>query len=139
MVGNDFVGVRPRLQLAALAADDTLTPLAITPVVTSHQEVVTVAVSSSTQPIHRQIGGLAYRHSLIVFALLFLLVSASGIEVGVGYWSARLTKPASFSLAKPPSITGLSLTVPAAQLQSRIQSITHQTASLTVGSQTVPV
>jgi hypothetical protein len=41
--------------------------------------------------------------------------------------------------AKAPTIAGLNLTVPASQLQAKLQSIENQPASLTVGTQTVPV
>ncbi|HEY5152467.1 MAG TPA: L,D-transpeptidase, partial [Candidatus Saccharimonadales bacterium] len=83
-----------------------------------------------------------HRYSLAVFALLFLAVGVAAIEVGGSHWSARLissVKPAAAIKAAAPTIAGLNLTVPANQLQAKLQTITAQPATLTVGTQAVPV
>jgi lipoprotein-anchoring transpeptidase ErfK/SrfK len=85
---------------------------------------------------------LLHHYSLGVFALLFLLVATAGIEVGGRYWSARVldsVKPALAAKAVAPTISGLNLTVPAKDLQSKLQTIANQPATLTVGSQSIPV
>ena len=85
---------------------------------------------------------LLHRYSLGVFALLFLAVGTAATIVGGNYWSDQLlsrTKPAAALRAARPTIAGLNLTVPAGELQSKLQTITSQPASLTVGTQTVPV
>lgn len=105
---------------------------------------VAAALSGSSavnSPSQHFINGL-HRHSRAIFTLLFLLVAIGGIEVGGHYWSAwaiQRVKPAVAIKATAPTIAGLNMTVPAKDLQSRLQTITNQPASLTVGSQTVPV
>jgi lipoprotein-anchoring transpeptidase ErfK/SrfK len=82
-----------------------------------------------------------HRHSLAVFALLFLLIGIAGLQVGSGYWTAHVlsqVKPAPLA-AKTPVIAGLNLTVPNDQLQARLQAITNQPAGLTVGDKTAPI
>jgi lipoprotein-anchoring transpeptidase ErfK/SrfK len=83
-----------------------------------------------------------HHYSLAVFALLFLAVGAAGITVGASYWSAHIisqAKPVAAIAAKVPTISGLNLTVPAKDLQAKLQTITSQPATLTVGTQTIPV
>ncbi len=85
---------------------------------------------------------LLHSYSLAVFALLFLAIGVAAVEVGGNYWSARVisaARPAAVAKAAVPTVAGLNLTVPANELQSKIQTITNQPATLTVGSQTVPV
>lgn len=92
-------------------------------------------------PVHR-LAGVLHHYSLGFFALLFLLVAVAGIKVGDHYWSARTidsVKPAVTTKATAPTIAGLNLTVPAKDLPAKLQTITNQLATLTVGSQTIPV
>lgn len=83
-----------------------------------------------------------HNHSLAVFALLFLAIGLAIIDVGGNYWSARTVsalKPARAIQANAPTIAGLNLTVAAKDLQAKLQTITNQPATLTVGNQTIPV
>ena len=85
---------------------------------------------------------LLHSYSLAVFALLFLAVGIAAIEVGGSYWSARIindAKPAVAIKAAAPTIAGLNMTVSANELQAKLQTITNQSANLTVGSQTIPI
>lgn len=97
--------------------------------------------NSSSSPLRRRVDVL-HHYSLGAFALLFLIVAAAGIEVGGRYWLAKTldsVKPAIAAKAAAPTISGLNLTVPAKDLQSKLQTIANQPASLTVGSQSVPL
>jgi lipoprotein-anchoring transpeptidase ErfK/SrfK len=97
--------------------------------------------AAAIPPSQRFINGL-HNYSRVIFTLSFLLVAVIGIEVGGHYWSAwtlNAIKPAVAIKATAPTIAGLNLTVPANDLQSRLQPITNQSATLTVGSQTIPV
>jgi len=92
-------------------------------------------------PLQRFVN-LLHRYSIGFFALLFLLLAVAGIKVGGSYWSTKAVnavKPAVALKAAAPTIAGLNLTVPAAGLQAKLQIITNQPATLTVGSQAVPV
>jgi len=85
---------------------------------------------------------VVHRYSLISFALLFLLVGSTGIVVGGRYWSSQILsqfKPIGPSTPLTHAIAGLSLAVPNTQLQAELQSITSQPATITVGTQTVPI
>jgi lipoprotein-anchoring transpeptidase ErfK/SrfK len=85
---------------------------------------------------------LLHRYSLAVFALLFLAIGVAAIEVGGSYWSAKAVsavKPAAAAKITVPTISGLNLTVPANELQAKLQTITSQPATITVGTQTIPV
>jgi hypothetical protein len=92
---------------------------------------------SETSAFEKTLGRL-HRHSFITFTLLFFLVAASGIEVAGQYYEAHLMD-ASLTTTRPlqHTIAGLNLTLPQSQLQSKIQTITAQPATLSVGSQTL--
>jgi hypothetical protein len=79
---------------------------------------------------------------LAAFAILFLAVGIATIKVGGNYWSERIishAKPTATAEVIKPTIAGLNLTVSASDLQAKLQTITNQPASLTVGAQTIPV
>jgi lipoprotein-anchoring transpeptidase ErfK/SrfK len=83
-----------------------------------------------------------HRHSLVTFALLFLLVGSAATQVAGNYQAARIeaaAKPALALKSTVPTIAGLNLTVPSGQLQAKLQTITSQPATLTVGTQSVAV
>lgn len=83
-----------------------------------------------------------HRYSLAVFALLFLAVGVAGVTVGGSYWTKYILArdvPVSTSKLIKPTIAGLNLTVPASQLQTKLQTITGQPATLTVGGQQVAI
>lgn len=79
-----------------------------------------------------------HNHSIIAFSLLVLLVGSTGISVYGSYRNAAIEsqmKPSMMSQAKAPSIAGLNAVVPAAELDAKVQAITTQSATLTVGDQ----
>jgi len=84
---------------------------------------------------------LPQHYGLATCALLFLIVSAVGIEIGGHYWSRHVLAQQPVVQAQPlkPTIAGLNLTVPAKQLNAKLQAISSQPATLTVGDQTVPI
>lgn len=76
-------------------------------------------------------------HIVITTALVILLVGTAVIRVGADVWSARIIpKVSAAQVAKLPAkpIVGFNVTVPAAELQSKIQAVTSQPATLSVGS-----
>ena len=147
-VGNDFVMAKHPLLTLKEPEEATIepaTPIAITPVVATVQaETIPVTIDSSqehTRPLMRPLD-LAHRYSLASFSLLFLLVGSAGIIIGGRYWTARIVseiKPISATAPLTHTIAGLSLAVPNTQLQSELQTITSQPASITVGSQTASI
>lgn len=119
----------------------TLTQPQLRMAVSAVAAAVSGSSAAASPPSQRLINGL-HRHSRVVFTLLFLLIAVIGIEVGGHYWSDRVikaSKPATAIKVNAPTIAGLNLTVPAKDLQAKLQTITNQPATLTVGSQTIPV
>lgn len=148
MVGNEFIMPAPRLRVAAPARlPEPAVSLPIIPTQpVSHQEFIPVSVGHTSrrapfQPL-AQLVELFHHYSLAFFALLFLLVGATGVRVGGSYYQAYVlssVKPIVAIKSVVPTIAGLNITVPSEQLQAKLQSITSQPASLTVGSQTVAI
>jgi len=147
VVGNEFVLARPHLRV--VTEPDIIPPLErVMPIIPveaiSQQESIPVMVATPVRRVlpFRRLLNLAHRYSVASFALLFLLVGSAGIVVGGRYWSSRIddgVKPLSAITPLTHTIAGLSLAVPNTQLQSELQSITSQPASITVGSQTASI
>jgi lipoprotein-anchoring transpeptidase ErfK/SrfK len=147
-VGNEFIIPRRPLLAATepIAVPQPVLSVPSIPIeVVAQQEATPIPVTLSaphratflTRPLD-----LAHRYSLASFALLFLLVGSTGIIVGGRYWTSHILtefKPLVAATPLTHTIAGLSLAVPSAQLQSELQIITSQPATITVGTQTVPV
>jgi lipoprotein-anchoring transpeptidase ErfK/SrfK len=146
VVGNDFVPSQPRLQLA-MAAPLAASGASVMVLPVHHVAAAPQIVPVYGSPAHeveltpaQQLQELFHRNTLLVFALLILAIAALGIEVGSHYWSARLaSRTATVPAAKAPTIPGLNLRVPTSELPARIQAITNQSATLTVGSDAKPL
>jgi lipoprotein-anchoring transpeptidase ErfK/SrfK len=113
----------------------------------SEPALVAAAAPSITEALGPSFFGrcfeLLHRYSLGVFALLFLAVASSGIEVGAAYWSAHVsghavaTTSSAHILAQP--LRGPNTVVAADQLVSSLQHITTQPLNLIIGDKTVPI
>lgn len=81
------------------------------------------------------VGDLANQHRIATVALITLVFGSAIVILAGRYWSASIaTAHASATTIKSAhSVAGLNLTVPAANLQSKVQTITTQPATLTVG------
>lgn len=144
VVGNEFVLPSPRLQAATpLPAPELLISLSSIPVESiTHQELVPVSVAVEHRQLFDSLLELMHRYSLATFALLFLLVGSSGIQVAARYRAAAITnsvKPITLAKIKAPTIAGLNLSVPSAQLNDRIQAIINQPADIDLGGQMVSI
>jgi lipoprotein-anchoring transpeptidase ErfK/SrfK len=147
-IGNEFM-LPQRPLLSMKKPEDTPEPALVVPNVPiediPHQESIHVSVSSSTLRVLSPLSNLlnfAHRYSLASFALLFLLVGSTGTIVGGRYWSSHINlkpKPPTSNVPLTHTIAGLSLAVPNTQLQSELQSIISQPASITVGTQTATI
>lgn len=127
--------VRPRFDVASAAAQSVMPQMAV---------VTPVAAGADQQPAdHAQLPslgsapGFARRHTVVIAAVVFLLAGAAAIHVGADYWVAKHVTPIdkSIKIATLPGkpIAGFNVTVPAAELQSKLKSVTSQPATLTVG------
>jgi lipoprotein-anchoring transpeptidase ErfK/SrfK len=79
---------------------------------------------------------LTRRYRVASAAMVILLFGAAIIVLAGRYWSATYTaQHASLAATITPahSVAGLNITVPAAELQAKLQTITSQKATLTVG------
>jgi lipoprotein-anchoring transpeptidase ErfK/SrfK len=147
-VGNEFVLPRQPLRVMITEPEITPEPTHVVPSVAieaiPQEESIPVMIAAAKHrvaPLTRLLN-FAHRYSLGSFALLFLLVGATGIVVGGRYWTSRVVsqiKPLSATVPLTHTIAGLSLAVPNTQLQSELQNIASQSATITVGAQTVPI
>lgn len=147
-IGNEFMLPRRPL-LSMKKSEKTSQPALVVPNVPiediPHQESIHVSVTSSSVRIPSLLSrllNLAHSYSLASFALLFLLVGSTGIVVGGRYLASRVDlkiKPPSSTTPLTHTIAGLSLAVPNTQLQTELQNITTQPASVTVGTQTAAI
>lgn len=116
----------------------------VTPAINRSAELAlkeSVELALSQPPLTRLLARVR-NYSAAAVALLLLLISLPLIKVGGSYWSAHVinaAKPAYATAAVAPTIAGLNLTVPANQLQDKLQAIAGQPVTLTVGDQTIPV
>jgi len=143
-VGNDFVLSQPVLQAAtALPAPEQFVGLMSIPVETvDHQELIPVSIARQHGSPFTRALDLAHRHSLVAFALLFLLVASSGLQVGSRYWNAHIensVKPITSVKVAAPTISGLNVTVPHDQLEQKLNNIASQPADLAIADQTAAI
>ena len=84
---------------------------------------------------------LLHRSAIISFAILFLIVGTAGILVAGNHYSAEATTTTTSTPTVDPStrITGLNTAVSTKDLQAKLQGITSQPATLTVGDKTTAI
>lgn len=83
---------------------------------------------------------LMHRYSLGVFAVLFLLIAASGIEVAKSYLAADVSLPFTGSTVHIPVYQGgPNMVVASKQLEATLQRLSSQPLSLTIADTTVNV
>lgn len=153
-VGNEFITSKPNMKVEVLAPEASLPPQSLVVAVNSthHEPDVadTIADDSTTPDQHtsppvriiHHIVDIAKRHRVATIALVVLLFGAASITLAGRYWTthhvANQTSTATIKTGTRP-ISGLNLTVPQADFQAKLQTITNQPATLTVGTHTVPV
>lgn len=77
-----------------------------------------------------------HKHTFIIVAIALLVAGVATIRLGANYWTAK-TIPVSDNVTIKTSgkpVSGFNLTVPAAGFQAKLQQITSQPATLTVGT-----
>lgn len=81
---------------------------------------------------------LLHRYAIGVFAISFLLVAGSGVQVAATYWSARINLP-TLHTSQPhlpaQPLRGPNMIVASSQLADTMQRITAQSLSLIIGDQ----
>ncbi len=164
-VGNEFVTPKPNMKVEVLTPEASLPPQSLVVAVSSrhdaaepsdtHDEPTQQITSEAPETDHQSsyhikhrlphvphVGKLIKHHRVAVAALIILVIGSATIMIGGRYYSAKHIPAAPVASAikvgeKP--VSGLNLTVPAAEFQAKLESITHQPATLTVGDRTVPV
>lgn len=147
MVGNEFVLPRPRSKKVKVEA--SIPALAISPqeeVLPSDDlgdidlhDIEDTSKKSSAASGHHPLINFYHRHTLIIIAVSALIIGSAAIKLGAAYWSAKAI-PLSSGAADTSKISttgkptsGFNLTVPAADFQSKLKSITGQPVTLAVG------
>jgi lipoprotein-anchoring transpeptidase ErfK/SrfK len=144
-VGNDFIVPRPRMQMAMPTPAPQ--PVVAAPVISipvqATESLGSIAVhgSRSRRNLWQDFLELIHRYSLGTFALLFLLVSTTGLQVGQGYWAAHVINDTKIATPQQPvrTVAGLNAVVPANQFAERLSIITNQPATILVGTETVKI
>lgn len=165
-VGNDFISTKSNMKVEVLAPEASLPPQSLvvavsskhgstdpsdTPSEGSSQHNSDEAPETDPETNHHakhrlprlpHIGELIKHHRVATAAIVLLIVGAAVVIIGERYYTAKYipAAPAAnvIKTGEKP-ISGLNLTVPAAEFQAKLHSITHQPATLTVGPHTMPV
>jgi lipoprotein-anchoring transpeptidase ErfK/SrfK len=149
MVGNEFGLDKSRFRAAAATATPSQ-PISVMPMpadVADMPLVVTDTVSEEVSGpprlrLFRNCLDFLHRYSLGAFALLFLIVAASGTKVAASYWSAHLYGSIAATSAthlRVQPLHGPNTMVSQDQLASSLQHITAQPISLSIGTQAVSI
>lgn len=140
MVGNDFLVPRPKISAPVV----TPTPVIATPTVVSlpmDMDLPQVSASATAWP--KRLFNLMHRYSLGAFALLFLLVGSSAIQVASLYQSAHIAlttntvSKVAHDFARPT--VGLNTVVQTSKLTTTVQQITSQPISLVSSDKTITI
>lgn len=158
MVGNEFLTTKQNMKVEVTEPDTSLPPqhlavavhsighdavLASMPVtLDNYSETDDQHSSSHRSPFighvtdHVHMPRFAGRYPIATAALITLLFGAAIINLAGRYWvAAHITNHATVAAVKPAHVVaGLNLAVPAADLQDKLQSITTQPTTLTVGT-----
>jgi lipoprotein-anchoring transpeptidase ErfK/SrfK len=136
-VGNDFV-VRPsRPTLVSQIVAPTPAPALPGPAAFHFAGIDSVQPPKT--PWWTQLLDALHHHSLIVFALSFLLISAGGIEVGGAYWQAHeVAAKVSLSVIHHAG-SGLNMSIASKDFDSKLKPIIDQSATLTVGDKQLTI
>lgn len=142
MVGNEFVLPRPKISHPEIKAPEPKAEMKVEasiPAVTiSPQEVLS---DSKSGDIDGTPGSgrlhLFHRHTFIIVAVSLLIIGGAAIKLGANYWTAKhipLSTTATTIKTGTKPVSGFNMTIPAADFQAKLQTITGQPASLTVGT-----
>jgi lipoprotein-anchoring transpeptidase ErfK/SrfK len=148
-VGNDFIIAQPRVVTQIQPLQVAMPMSLATPAASVPVPILTVEADAPTRtfaPVgHAQVAQLSvwqrslnllHEHSIVAFSLLILLVGSTGATVFGNYRAAAIAqqaKPLINLPMKASAIAGLNVGVAADQLTAKLQAVTGQTATLTVG------
>lgn len=141
-VGNDFVRSQPRLKPVQTAIVSPALASAPVFAVLDDLSLNLTPASAQKKSFFAYSLDWLHRYSLGAFALILLIVAASGIEVGKMYVSAHyslgaVTTESTVTHTRP--IKGPNLIVPSKDIDQTITNISSQSLSLTIGAKTVPI
>ncbi len=91
---------------------------------------------SNSSARHR-LPAIFQKHTFIIVAVAVLIVGSATIKVGANYWAAKnisLSKDTSAVKTGVKPVAGFNMTIPAADFETKLQQITSQPVTLTVGS-----
>lgn len=137
-IGNDFVLPQRKMKVQASVPAMTVSPREDS----SSEPIASAPLELPESPAghksaHHNFLDHLHNHSFIVFAVAFLFIGALAIQIAGHYWGSKhvpVSKASSLPKTNVKPLTGFNITVPAADLQSKLQSITSQPVTLTVGS-----
>ena len=144
-VGNDFILPQAKIKKIQPVVPRAPMPINIPVMATSSTSSIAVSVEHSTSnwklPFEKA-SAFFHHYTMGVFAVLFLIVGSSGIQVASQYMSRSvdesIKKSASYTLSVP-TISGLNKKVPTASVNSEVQKIITQSATLSVGDKQLSI
>lgn len=148
MVGNEFVLPSRQLRVITPAPAGHSAPVPVfnvpmpAEIVTVRHDTPVVETTQKSETIFHHGLEFLYKYWLGAFALLFLLVAVSGIEVAAMYETARLTPSSAVSAPKHLTfkpLKGPNMTVALPQLEAAKYSIAAQPINVTVGTKNVTI
>lgn len=145
-VGNDFVLPKAKIQIQrpVVAPRPPIRlniPVTASPSAAQIEVVVNHHANSWHKPFQSFLDYL-HKYSLGAFALMFLIVGSSGIQVAASYRSSQIEnsyKQASLPTLKAPAIAGLNKSVASSELDQEIQKIIQQSATIKIGDQVITI
>lgn len=141
VVGNEFI-VPVRRRHVAAAVPIIIAPVPRQELIASEPVLHDIEIGFEKVSRAQWLLDFLHRHSVIVFALLFLVVGSSAIQVGSAYVSARYAvaapTPNSITLPAKP-MQGPNTVVETSKLSETLASITSQPLSLTFGDKSASI
>lgn len=144
-VGNDFILPQAKIKkiepVIAPAPATINIPVFAAPSTSSVDVVVEHSAPNWKLPLNKA-SSFFHRYTMGVFAILFLIVGSSGIHLASQYLSRTtdesIRKSATYTITAP-TISGLNKKVPTASVESEVQKIVSQSATLTVGEKQLTI
>lgn len=144
-VGNDFILPQAKIKkiepVIAAAPTPINIPVFAAPSIASVDVAVERSAPSWKSPFDKA-SKFFHHYTMGVFAILFLIVGSSGIQVASQYISRStdesIKKSASYTITAP-TIAGLNKKVPTTSVDSEVQKIISQSATLSVGDKQLTI
>jgi hypothetical protein len=146
VVGNEFVLPKPKIKVpeskVEMKVEASMPAVAVPAEEVSSKHHENNLGSFHNAPVSEPAGHLPrllnffHQHTFIVVSLAVLVIGSSAVKLAGNYWTAQhitLSTASTTVKTNVKPVSGFNMTVPAADLQAKLQTITGQPVTLTVG------